>query len=196
MTRHRPRAIALAPVLFLLAVGLGGCHHFPSTPGGADPASTYPVESAHAMRDRSRELIRELLAAIPDDLRTFNGEEERNETITRQLSACHEYNDVTPEDWDGSYTYLGGLGVDMRGPEEAEQAVERIVEKLQEEEGWGEPRLEQTDHGLAVFITSADGFEVSARAITSTDQGPIVMLGAVSPCFYPAESPWPRNSEL
>lgn len=197
MRRRILLATACVSTLTLCVTGCGNgnpnSHN--GTSGTASPTPTYPVASAHEMRDRSREIIRELLAMIPQEYRVSNEEEERNDTVKRELSTCNDYF-APPESWDGSYSYMGGLGVELKTPAAAEDSVEIIAAELAKQGEWSQLERSDTDRGPTVSAWSDDGFDVSVRAITNSDKGPMVAISAYSPCFYPAESPWPRNSEL
>ena len=189
------RVARVIPIVLLVAVGTVSCRSVSGETEVTQSTPVYPVASAHEMRDRSREIIRELLAMIPEEYRVSNEEEERNDTVKRELSTCNDYF-APPERWDGSYSYMGGLGVELKTPAAAEDSVEIIAAELAKQDEWSQLERSDTDRGPTVSAWSDDGFDVSVRAITNSDKGPLVMISAYSPCFYPAESPWPRNSEL
>lgn len=197
MRRRILLATACVSTLTLCVTGCGNgnpnSHN--SASGTASPTPTYPVASAHEMRDRSREIIRELLAMIPQEYRVSNEDEERNDTVKRELSTCNDYF-APPERWDGSYSYMGGLGVELKSLENAEHTAALIYDNLNARSGWQEARDVGSVEGARPFLRSPEGFLVAADPIAESNGRFIVHIYAFSPCFYPEESPWPRNSEL
>ncbi|MFD2674580.1 hypothetical protein [Gulosibacter bifidus] len=186
-------------VLSLGAVVLAttsGCADSGNTAPSPAPTSTHPVESAYEMRGRSREIIAEMLALIPSELRASDVEEERNKTVVRSLSACVDAGEVDPSDWNGAYSYLGGLGVSVISEQAGREAIQQIYDDISKRTGW--EVVEGLDHGQGRkwSLTSPDGFFVEAYVFVMKDGTNAVHLSAHSPCFLPAESPWPNHKKI
>lgn len=192
MSRRRPPVILFAAAL-VFASGLVGCQYR----AHSDSSSTIATESVYAMRDRSGEIMRELLVEIPDEHRATPAEEGSNIPWRSPVMPCREYEDDVPEGGALPYSYRGYYAVELRSGKEGRQAVDNIGEKLEHTDGWGDLKWHRTKTGIVMDTTSPDGFDVEVRLQVNREGiGAALSLRVYSPCFYPAESPWPTQTQI
>ncbi|MFD2674577.1 hypothetical protein [Gulosibacter bifidus] len=184
-----------------ISLGLVGCvdgHQVNSeaTTASSVAVSTPPVQSAFGVRDRANAIVKDMVAQIPKEFRVSDVEEERLEKSKHDLSACNSYANPDPNSWDGSYSYIGSLGVEVRSLEDATAAADLIYENFSHRPGWVMTTRGYDQQGRYPFIESSDGFQVAVDPIAVHDGTFMVTVYAFSPCFYPAESPWPSETEI